>query len=201
MAQDSSRPDFWDTRYRGGVTPWDAGGVPPQVAAWLASHASRQRVLMPGCGHGYEVTAFAECGHDVLAIDFSDAALDAARRALGPLADRVRKEDFFHFEFAPFDLVYERAFLCALPRATWPAWGARIRELVRAGGALAGFFFFDDNVKGPPFGITPAALHALLEPAFVLKDDIPIPAPQSIPIFRDKERWQLWRRRAEGQPL
>ena len=20
--------DFWDTRYRGGTTPWDAGGVP-----------------------------------------------------------------------------------------------------------------------------------------------------------------------------
>lgn len=201
MPQDSSKPDFWDTRYRGGVTPWDAGGVPAQLATWLASHASPQRVLVPGCGHGYEVTAFAECGHDVLAIDFSDAALDAARLALGPLADRVRKADFFHFEFTPYDLVYERAFLCALPRPTWPAWGTRVRGLVRADGALAGFFFFDDNAKGPPFGIARAALHALLEPAFVLEEDVAVPAEQSIPIFRDKERWQLWRRRGEGEPL
>jgi len=194
MPQDSSKPDFWDTRYRSGVTPWDARGVPPQLAAWLVEHASPQRVLVPGCGHAYEVTAFAERGHDVLAIDFSDAALEAARIALGPLVDRVRKEDFFHFDFTPFDLVYERAFLCALPRVTWPAWGQRIRELVRPGGALAGFFFFDDNAKGPPFGIAPAALHALLEPAFALEDDIAIPAEQSIAIFRDRERWQLWRR-------
>jgi SAM-dependent methyltransferase len=201
MAQDSSKPDFWDTRYRGGVTPWDARGVPPQLGAWLAEHGRPQRVLVPGCGHAYEVTAFAQRGHDVLAIDFSDAALDAARLALGPLVDRVRKADFFHFEFVPFDLVYERAFLCALPRATWPAWGARVRSLVRAGGTLAGFFFFDDNAKGPPFGIAREALHALLEPAFVLEQDIAIPAEQSIAIFRDKERWQLWRRRAEDQPL
>src|SRR5688500_11724819 len=86
MAQDSSRPDFWDVRYRDGVTPWDAGGVPQRLREWLEKETSRLRVLVPGCGSGYEVQAFAERGHDVLGIDFSD---EIAKRS------HVRKADFF----------------------------------------------------------------------------------------------------------
>src|SRR5688500_3675498 len=107
MTQDSSRPEFWDTRYRGGVTPWDAAGVPPKLTEYLKS-SEPGRVLIPGCGAGYEVKAFAEHGCDVLAIEFSDAAIEAARRALGGFSDRVVKADFFDFDAAPFDLVYER---------------------------------------------------------------------------------------------
>ena len=195
MAQDSSRPDFWDTRFRGGVTPWDAGGVPRQLAAWLARKKSPLRVLVPGCGSGYEVRAFADHGHDVLAIDFSDAALDAARRELGKLADRVRKADFFSFDADPFDLVYERAFLCALPRRMWPQWAARVAELVRPGGELAGFFYFDDNESGPPFGIAARALAVLLRDHFALESEMAIPSSQSIPVFQGKERWQVWTRK------
>ena len=43
--------------------------------------------------------------------------------------------------------------LCALPRAMWPRVAARWAELLPPGGRLAGFFFFDDVAKGPPFGI------------------------------------------------
>ena len=195
MAQDSSRPDFWDTRYRGGVTPWDASGVPPQLAAWLETQRPSLKVLVPGCGAAYEVRAFAERGHDVLAIDFADAAIEAARRELGKLANRVRKADFFALEEGKFDLVYERAFLCALPRSIWPRWAARVAELVRPGGELAGFFYFDDNERGPPFGVAPHALKAFLDESFHLVEELEIPASQSIPVFQRKERWQVWKRR------
>ena len=195
MAQDSSQPDFWDTRFRGGITPWDAAGVPPRLVAWLGDGKTSLKVLIPGCGSGYEVRAFAERGHDVLAIDFSDAALEAARLALGKLASRVRKADFFAFEEGTFDALYERAFLCALPRRLWPQWAARVAELVRPGGELVGFFYFDDNEKGPPFGIAPHALTGLLQDTFTLESEIAIPSAQSIPVFRDKEVWQVWKRR------
>lgn len=195
MAQDSSKPDFWDTRFRGGVTPWDAAGVPTLLGAWLEANRAPRRVLVPGCGSGYEVRAFRERGHEVLAIDFSDAAIEAARRELGELAGCVRKADFFAFETPPFNLVYERAFLCALPRRLWPDWGRRVAALVRPGGELAGFFFLDDNVAGPPFGIAPGALCALLEPAFELAEDRAVPPEQSLSVFRGKERWQVWKRR------
>jgi SAM-dependent methyltransferase len=193
MAQDSSRPEFWDTRYRGGVTPWDAGAVPLRLERFLEGLPS-SRVLVPGCGAGHEVKAFAERGHEVLAIEFSDAAIEAARRGLGPLADRVRKADFFAFEAAPFDMVYERAFLCALPRSLWPQWAARVAEVLRPGGRLAGFFYLDDNPRGPPFGTTKGQLASLLA-GFELQEDQAIPDSESIPVFKGKEVWQVWMRR------
>lgn len=194
MAQDSSLPDFWDTRYRAGVTPWDAGGVPPQLTRWLKSLPTT-RVLVPGCGAGYEVRAFAQAGHDVLGIEFSDAAIEAASRALGPLAQRVRKADYFVFESAPFDIVYERAFLCALAPRLWGRWAERTAALLRPGGALAGFFFFDDNDRGPPFGVSPERLDELLQPFFVRETSVEISPAESIEVFKGKERWQLWRRK------
>jgi SAM-dependent methyltransferase len=192
MAQDSSRPEFWDARYRDAVTPWDAAGVPARLTAYL-QHLEPMRVLVPGCGAGHEVKAFAERGHDVLAIEFSDAAIEAARRVLGPLAGRVRKADFFGFDGGPFDLVYERAFLCALPRRLWPQWAARLRELLPPGGVLAGFFYLDDNDRGPPFGTSKAQLAALLA-GFALRDEQRVPESESIPVFEGREVWQVWKR-------
>ncbi|HKQ29480.1 MAG TPA: methyltransferase [Burkholderiales bacterium] len=194
MAQDSSLPGFWDTRYRGGTTPWDAGGVPPQLLHWLETAVPR-KVLIPGCGTGYEVRAFIEHRHDVTAIEFSDAAIEAAKRELGTLADRLKQADFFSFVTASFDLIYERAFLCALPRRVWPQWATRVADLLHPGGELAGFFYFDDNERGPPFGISAARLVELLSPAFELTQDLAIPDEQSLPVFKSKERWQVWTRR------
>lgn len=192
MAQDSSRPDFWDSRYRDGTTPWDAGGVPARLLAWLENETSRMRVLVPGCGSGYEVQAFADGGHEVLGIDFSDAALERAKRRL---ASRVRRADFFQLNEPPFDLVYERTFLCALPRRLWLDWGRKIPELVRPGGRLAGFFYLNDNQRGPPFGISSSQLHELLDGTFVQDEEQKVPAEQSVPALAGHEVWQVWKRR------
>jgi SAM-dependent methyltransferase len=190
VSSDSSKPDFWDTRYRDGVTPWDAGRVPPRLARWLRSQPRGRRVLVPGCGSGYEVEQFVAHGDDVLGIDFSAPALERARK----LALPVRQADFFALDEAPFDVVYERTFLCALPRDRWPDWSARIPHLVRPGGLLAGFFFFDDNERGPPFGIAMTRLHELLDAAFSLEEDEPVPAVESVPVLAGMERWQVWKR-------
>ena len=136
MPADSSKPDFWDARFQDRVTPWDAGGVPAQLARWLAGRSPR-KVLVPGCGTGHEVRLFAEAGHDVLAIDFSAEAVRAARRASGMLAERVKQADLFGLQDKAFDLVYERAFLSALPRGRWADWARRMAELVRPGGEPA----------------------------------------------------------------
>jgi SAM-dependent methyltransferase len=191
LAQDSSRPEFWDTRFRDGVTPWDAGGVPARLKEWVKAKPPG-RVLVPGCGSGYEARLFAEHGHDVLAIDFSEAAIEAARRKIGL---QVRKADFFTLDEGQFDVVYERAFLCALPRSRWADWARRMAELVRPGGELAGFFHLDDNLRGPPFGTSREALSGLLAPAFDLVADQAVPAAESIPVFKGKEIWQVWQRR------
>jgi hypothetical protein len=68
-------------------------------------------------------------------------------------------------------------------------------ELVRPDGELAGFFYIDDNERGPPFGISREALHRLLDRAFFLREDEAIAPRESLAVFAGKEIWQLWRRR------
>lgn len=194
MAQDSSTPDFWDTRYIGSVTPWDAGETPADLVAYVAARSDRRRVLIPGCGSAYEARFLADSGWDVLAIDFSNAAIARARQVLGSSPVALRKADFFEpIPGEPFDVVYERALLCALPPRAWTRYAARIAELVRPGGVLAGFFFLGATDRGPPFAIEPVALDGLLDGAFVRIEHRL--AEGSIPIFHGREFWQVWERR------
>ena len=191
--RDPAGAEFWDLRYQARFLPWDAGGAPARLRAFVASHAPA-RVLVPGCGSASDVALFAASGWDVLGIDFSAEAIAAARATLGREASRVRQADFFApLAEAPFDVVYERAFLCALPRRLWSDWGRRMAELVVPGGLLAGFFYFDLGERGPPFPLHDAAeLEALLVPAFERILDLPV--EDSIAAFAGHERWQAWRR-------
>jgi SAM-dependent methyltransferase len=185
---------FWDARYREAFVPWDAGGVPAALQRFIAGEQDALRVLLPGCGAAYEARAFAERGHEVLAIDFSAPALDRARAFLGDWSRVLRFADFFADDLGPpYDLVYERAFLCSLPRLHWQRWAARVAEVVRPGGRLIGFFFRRDDERGPPFGLKAGELERLLGTAFDRIEDTPV--HDSIPVFAGGERWQVWRRR------
>jgi hypothetical protein len=192
-SRDPRSPVFWDERFRQQFTPWDRGGVPEQLRSFIAA-SPPLTTLIPGCGTGYELAALCDSGWDATAIDFAPVAVAHARAAVGRWAGQVVEADFFAYAPAtPLDLIYERAFLCAMPRAMWAQVAARWAALLPPGALLAGYFFFDDTVKGPPFGIDRAALESLLAPAFTCIDDAP--AADSIPVFAGKERWMIWRRR------
>jgi SAM-dependent methyltransferase len=202
---DAAGAAFWDERYRQAFMPWDAGGTPTALHDFLAVETRPLSVLVPGCGSAYEVATFAAAGHRVVAVDFSEAAVARAREALGDLADRVKLADFFTDDCgAPFDVVYERAFLCALPPALWRPYAERVAALLVAHGRLAGFFFGDlgavppasaavfPDRRGPPFPLAAGELDALLAGRFARVADH---APRdSLPVFAGRERWQVWRR-------
>lgn len=193
QSRDPSDQAFWSERFEQNFMPWDKGGVPAALQDFVARTAHEAVALIPGCGRAYEVAYLSEAGWEVTAIDFSAAAVAAARALLGRWAARVEQADFFTFTPAkPLDLIYERAFLCALPRPMRAGIAARWAALLPAGGLLAGFFYFDGAPKGPPFGIAPDELDALLTPYFERIEDLP--ATDSIPAFEGKERWQVWRR-------
>lgn len=201
--RDPSQAAFWDERFAANFTPWDQGAVPPALGRWLAraALAPGARVLVPGCGSAYEAAFLDAAGFAVLSIDIAEAALARARAVLpADVAGRVlRKADFFAFAAEPFDAIYERAFLCALPPRLWPAYAARCAELLEPDGWLAGLFFIDpappEPRRGPPFAMTRAELDALLAPAFECTGDQAIPSGESIVVFAGRERWMVWRRR------
>lgn len=191
--RDPRSPAFWDERFERRFTPWDRGGVPQDLQQFVAD-SGPLRTLIPGCGAAYELAFLAGKGWDATAIDFSPAAVTAGKAAVGQWAERVVQADFFTWQAPqPLELIYERAFLCAMPRAMWPQVVERWAALLPAGALLAGFFFFDEAPKGPPFGITRVQLDGLLQPDFELVEQRQ--ASDSIAVFAGKERWMVWRRR------
>jgi SAM-dependent methyltransferase len=192
----SDTREFWEERYRAGRMPWDAGGVPVALQEFLDRDGSRGRVLIPGCGSGYEVAAFAAAGWTVDAVDFSPAAVERARQVLGPRGACVRQGDFFaEAGAACYDLIYERTFLCSLPPERWPEYAACMAALLRPGGRLVGLFYYGEEPEPPPYPITDAAAHALFGGAFERVESRLVPAQQSLPLYAGAERWEVWRRR------
>ena len=192
--RDPLSPAFWDERFEKQFTPWDQGGVPARLRSFVAGSPAPLRCLIPGCGSAHELVFMLDHGWVATAIDFSPAAVAAARAAVGVWGERVLEADFFQFAPAlPLQMIYERAFLCAMPRAMWPQVAARWAQLLAPGALLAGYFFFDDAPKGPPFGIDRAQLDDLLRADFeCIADDA---VSDSLPVFAGKERWMIWRRR------
>lgn len=191
--QRPEHPDFWCKRFGEGTTPWDAGKVPAAFADYIARQPAPLNTLIPGCGSAWEASHLAQHQWPVTALDFSPAAVARAQEILGEAPVDLVCADFFTFTPAkPFALIYERAFLCALPRKLWADWARRVAELLPPGGHLAGFFFICDQAKGPPFGILAEQLNTLLAPNFVCIEDAAV--DDSIPVFSGRERWQVWRR-------
>jgi SAM-dependent methyltransferase len=172
--------------------PWDFGGVPVALEDFLRRQ-SPGRVLIPGCGSAYEVRAFVRAGWFVDAVDFSSEAVQRARALLGEEgADRVRQGDFYAGSpHGPFDLVYERTFLCAFPPQRWPAYAAQIRQSLRPGGLLAGFFFHGPEPEPPPYPLPVGGAGDVLGSGFERIEDTPV--EDSLPFFAGRERWQVWR--------
>lgn len=191
-----SQPEFWEQRYTAGTTPWDLGGVPARLRRYLEEHPAGGRVLIPGCGSGHEISAFYDAGYTVTAIDFAPAAAAQARANVGPaLADRVLLGDYFTQDFsdAPFDLVYERTFFCALPPGLRSDCVRRAAQLLRPGGSLVGLFYLGDEEGGPPYALRAADERTLFGPHFILVRDEPV--AQQFHLFGDKERWREYRRK------
>ena len=197
MSNAALSPEFWDERYQSNRTPWDFGGVPAKLREFLATPpVTGTCVLIPGCGSGYEIAAFSAAGFAVTAIDISPAAIARARghaRAGGPRAAQIMLGDFFKHSFAdePFDCIYERTFLCALPPERWPAIVERTVSLLKPGGLLFGFYFFGDKEDGPPFGLAPGEDARLFGARFELVTDAL--SADALPLFAGCERWQVRR--------
>ena len=201
--RDAAQAEFWEERYAADFTPWDLGRAPVGLAEWAAAQPPGARVLIPGCGRAYEAAVLAHAGLAVTAIDIALQAVAAARAVLGEMQGvTLRQADFFApLPGEPFELIYERAFACALPPRLWADWAARCAALLAPGGRLAGYFLIDEGVdpatrRGPPFAMCRAELEALLAPHFALVEARA--TPDELAVLRG-QLWMTWMRRS-GEP-
>jgi SAM-dependent methyltransferase len=200
-----SQPDFWNSRYTAGQTPWEFPGVPADLQKFLKQKAkgssapapARGRVLIPGCGSGHEVRAFIDAGFEVTAIDFAPKAVELAKRHAGPVfANHIVHGDFFthYLPAGSFDYIYERGFLCSLTPDRREAYRDRACQLLKPGGYLVGYFYYQIPVleNGPPYGFAWGTADELFGRHFILTKDQAV--TDSLPLFAGRERWQEQRR-------
>lgn len=170
---------FWQERFDRQQTPWDRGAASPQLLAWLGSGALAPcRILVPGCGSGWEVAELARRGFDVIGLDYAPAAVQRTRELLElqHLRGEVLQADVLHFEpQQPFDAVYEQTCLCALHPDHWIAYAQQLHQWLLPGGTLWGLFMQiqrpaavqEGRIEGPPYHCDINAVRALFaEPAW-----------------------------------
>ena len=182
----------WNERYREENTPWNIGETPLILTEWLAAHPGPGKALIPGCGHGWEIRAFHEAGYTVTALDLAEEAQAAASKAIGKLADGIVIADFFGHDFQgqTFEVVYEKAFLCAIDPVYRTEYGPRLDYLLKPGGCIAGFFYYGAPDGGIPNPMREEDRAAWLEPWFSLESEGEASA------FMDNTfRWQVWRKK------
>ena len=128
-----------------------------------------------GAGAGDDAAYFADLGHLVTAVDFSDEALARARAKHGDRPGlRFIKADAFHLPpslategtTGAFDLIVEHTFYCAIDPCRRNELVSIWRRCLAEGGHLLAVFFTMDKAQGPPFGGSEWELRARLQGAF-----------------------------------
>lgn len=164
--------EFWEQRFAAGETPWDRGEANPQLDAWLASGALKPcRILVPGCGSGYEVAVLAAAGFEVTALDYAPEAIGRTRKLLESAslkAELVEADALAWQPPRPFDAIYEQTCLCALYPDQWRDYADQLhRWLLRSGKLFALFVQFlrpgaaEGKIEGPPYHCDVHAMRAL----------------------------------------
>lgn len=164
--------EFWQQRFQSDDMPWDRGAANPQLAAWLAAGALKPcRMLIPGCGSGYEAAVLAAAGFDVTALDYAPEAIERTRRRLDAagLAATVIEADVLSWQPAQaFDAVYEQTCLCALYPDQWRDYADQLQRWLAPSGRLFALFMqllrpgaAEGSIQGPPYHCDINAMRAL----------------------------------------
>ncbi|KAF2175707.1 S-adenosyl-L-methionine-dependent methyltransferase [Zopfia rhizophila CBS 207.26] len=193
----STHSSRWDDLWRAAnFLPWDRGFANPALIDLLnnpSSHnlsfgshlkpdGSRKRVLVPGCGTGYDLVLFAAHGYDAYGIEVSENAVQACKKFLSEPGEgkeveyKARDEkvgkgraecllgDFFKDDWVDrvgrlgegFNIIYDNTFLCALPLSLRSAWALRMSQLLSPTGTLICLEFpthKPPSSGGPPWAV------------------------------------------------
>lgn len=171
----------WIEHWESDDTPWDAGGsapaLPQLLANWPTDDGRRPegRALVAGCGAGHDVFTLAQAGYTARGIDIAPGV---ARRfnqlrekfALPEARAELQIADFFENSAkdlgAPYALVWDYTFYCAIEPSARLPWARKMAELLNPEGRLAMLIFpvvpGASADKGPPYALDPEEVTAAL---------------------------------------
>ena len=167
----------WLDRWANGRTGWHEVDGNAGLRAHWPLQGGGSSVLVPLCGKSTDLLWLALRGHDVVGVEIAEKAireffavheLDYRREAGGDL-DRYAATDlpitlycgdYFHFDAPPFDALYDRGALVALPEHLRPRYVEHTKRLLRPGAVrlIVTLEYDQEIVQGPPFSVWPAEM-------------------------------------------
>ena len=164
----------WLGRWEEGRIGWHEPSGNAALKAHWPDLPAGSAVLVPFCGKSVDMAWLAECGLAVTGIELSLKAIEAFFAEQG-LAYRAESEegfavyratdrpitvyggDFFGFRGGPFDAVFDRGALVALPPGDRPRYVQLLRGLLKPGAfqLLVTLEYEQSRVDGPPFAVLP----------------------------------------------
>ena len=130
----------------------------------------KSRILILGCGEGFDAIPFAEAGHVVTLVDFSPEAIAKAKQNLAQYPNvSFEVMDVFdvpHSWNHSFDLIVEHTLFCAinpdLRNKLITVW----KRLLHEEGQILSIFYVMYKQFGPPYGATEFEIRHRLNPHF-----------------------------------
>lgn len=167
----------WEDRYLRGDMRWEKGAPAPPLVEFLARRRVAGEVLVPGCGTGHDVRAFAAQGAAATGMDIAPSAI-----RLASAFPRVRGEQYLLDDFlnlpkhlaGRFDWLFEHTLFCAIEPDRRGDYVAASAAALKPGGLLLAIFYLDpkDPEPGePPYPVSTSELDALFGRHFELIED------------------------------
>ena len=115
-----TKPEFWEELYTANDIGWDLSSSSPPFRELMTNlNVENKKVIVPGCGNGYDVIELAKNGAEVWAIDFAKKPLENLKQHPDfnktkihlILSDIFKISNFFYNKF---DYVFEYTCYCAI---------------------------------------------------------------------------------------
>lgn len=158
---DVNNSDFWEELYRSNSVAWDLKTPTPAFIDLLDSEyfLNKKKMLVVGCGYGYDAIEAAKKGFIVTALDFSETAIEFAKT----LSEKEKVsvnflvEDFFNLNDSflnSFEIIFDYVTYCAIDPARRKEYADKISQLLKPEGLFAIILFpVENRVGGPPFAV------------------------------------------------
>ncbi len=163
--------DYWTLRYETVNTGWDTGSITTPLKVYFDQITDKSlKILIPGCGNGYEAEYLHQKGFDVTVVDISDMPLNNLKKRSPSFNNNsLIQANFFDFN-GLYDLIIEQTFFSALNPSLRTAYAEKMHSLLKPKGKLVGLFFNIDLYKNhPPFGGNIEEYTPIFEPYFDFK--------------------------------
>lgn len=167
----------WLGRWTDGRTGWHEPTGNEGLKKYWPDFDKSSSVLVPLCGKAPDLLWLAKRGHEVVGVElseiavrgfFEDHGLAYECEPQGPLDRYAAKDhaltlyrgDYFDFTHEPFDALYDRGALVALPEELRPSYVEHTKQLLKrdASRFIITLEYDQDIVNGPPFAVMPDEL-------------------------------------------